>query len=179
MVPTLRPILIMKTYQWFQMQLYCNLCNYISTIFSNIGEWSNATILHIMQLYATISHLMQLYATYATICNYIATYATILQLYATFSTICNYIETYATILQLYATILHQFCMQLYCNNFVCNYIATMQLYATFLMQHVYPMKNHSKIPCKLQSQILLKCCLHDPTSKHILVVVVSLVFEER
>ena len=70
-------------------------------------------------------------------------------------------------------------MQLYCNNFVCKYIATMQLYETCLMQHVYPMTNHSKIPCKLQSQILLKCRLHDPTSKHILVVVVSLVFEER
>jgi hypothetical protein len=109
MVHTLRPILIMKTYQWFQMKLYCNYIANIVTIFSNIGEWSNATILHLMQLYATILQLMQLY------CNYIATYATILmQLYATYA-------TYATILQL---------MQLYCNNFACNYIATMQLYAT-------------------------------------------------
>jgi hypothetical protein len=86
MVHTLRPILIMKMYQWFQMQLYCNLCNYIATIFSNTGEWSNATILHLMQLYATILQIMQL-----------------MQLYA----------TYATILQLYATILQQFRMQLY------------------------------------------------------------------
>ena len=90
------------------LQLYFNLCNYIATIFSNIGEWSNTTILHLMQLYATISHLMQLYAT-------------ILQLYATYATICNYIATYATILQLYATILQQFCMQLYCNYAtICN-----------------------------------------------------------
>jgi hypothetical protein len=166
MVHTLRPILIMKTYQWFQMQLYCNLCNYIATIFSNIGEWSNATILHLMQLYATISHLMQLYAT---ICNYMQLYCNYMQLYAT---ICNYI---ATICNYIATIFAT----------ICNYIATilyatiLQLYATCLMQHVYPMTNHSKIPCKLQSQILLKCRLHDPTSKHILVVVVSLVFEER
>ena len=41
-------------------------CNYIATIFSNIGEWSNATILQPVQLYATILQLMQLYATYAT-----------------------------------------------------------------------------------------------------------------
>ena len=40
---------------------------HIATIFSNIGEWSNATILHLMQLYETILHLMQLYATNATI----------------------------------------------------------------------------------------------------------------
>jgi hypothetical protein len=119
MVHTLRPILIMKTYQWFQMQLYCNLCNYIATIFSNIGEWSNATILHLMQLYATISHLMQLYATICNLCNY-------MQLYAT---ICNYMQLYATILQLYATILQQFCMQLYCNYAtICNYATCLMFF---------------------------------------------------
>ena len=71
---------------------------HIATIFPNIGEWSNETILHLMQLYATILQLMQLYATHATICNYIATisYATICK----YATICNYAtmqhETYAT-----------------------------------------------------------------------------------
>jgi hypothetical protein len=103
MVHTLRPILIMKTYQWFQMQLYCNLCNYIATIFSNTGEWSNATILHLMQLYATILHLMQLYAT-----------------------ICNYMQ----LMQLYATILQQFRMQLYATmqHALCSF--PKNLYAT-------------------------------------------------
>ena len=104
MVHTLRPILIMKTYQWFQIQLYCNLCNYIATIFSNIGEWSNETILQLMQLYATILQLMQLYATYATIlqqfrmqlCNMqlMQLYATILQLYATSCGNFNFVQLY-------------------------------------------------------------------------------------
>jgi hypothetical protein len=69
------------------MQLYCNLCNYIATIFSNIGEWSNATILQLMQLYATT------YATYATILQQFR-----MQLYATMQ-LCN-----MQLMQLYATI---------------------------------------------------------------------------
>jgi hypothetical protein len=40
-----------------------------ATIFSNIGEWSNETILQLMQLYATILQLMQLYCNNF-VCNY-------------------------------------------------------------------------------------------------------------
>jgi hypothetical protein len=70
-----------------------------ATIFSNIGEWSNATIL---QLYCNLCNYMQLYATYATICK------CNMQLY---ETICNYI---ATICNYIATL--------------CNYMQLMQLY---------------------------------------------------
>jgi hypothetical protein len=126
MVHTLRPILIMKTYQWFQMQLYCNLCNYIATIFSNIGEWSNATILHLMQLYATILQLyatilqqirMQLYATMQ-LCNYMQLMQ-LKQLYGTYATLCNFMQ------QLYATLCNLCNYATICN--LCNY-NYMQLY---------------------------------------------------
>jgi hypothetical protein len=66
---------------------------HIATIFSNIGEWSNATIFH----------LMQLYATYATICN-LCNYMQLMQLYATYATICNYMQQFH--MQLYATMQH-------------------------------------------------------------------------
>jgi hypothetical protein len=98
------------------LQQYCNLCNYIETIFSNIGEWSNATILQLMQLYFNLCN---------NLCNYIATYATILQQFR---------------MQLYATMQ---LMQLYCNNFVCNYMQLcnmqlmklQQLYGTYATLH--------------------------------------------
>jgi hypothetical protein len=102
-------------YQWFQMQLYCNLCNYIATIFSNIGEWSNATILQLMQLYATILQLMQLYATILQqfcmqLCN--MQLMQLQQLYGTYATLCNLcnFNNFMELMQLYATL--------------CNYIAT-------------------------------------------------------
>jgi hypothetical protein len=84
------------------LQLYCNLCNYIATIFSNIGEWSNATILQLMQLYCNLCNYMQFMQLYCNnfVCNYmqLCNYETcnfnnfmeLMQLYAT---LCNYIAT--------------------------------------------------------------------------------------
>jgi hypothetical protein len=68
-----------------------------ATIFSNIGEWSNETILQLMQLYEIIMQqfCMQLYATMQ-LCNMQLTqlYATILQLYATRCGNFNFMQLY-------------------------------------------------------------------------------------
>jgi hypothetical protein len=85
-----------------QMQLYCNLCNYIATIFSNIGEWSNATILQLMQLYATYATIlqqfrMQLYATMQ-LCN--MQLMQLQQLYGTYETLRNFMQLYCNYMQL-------------------------------------------------------------------------------
>ena len=81
-----------------------------ATIFSNIGEWSNATILQLMQLYATI---LQLYATYATILQqfHMQLYEImqlfnmqlmqLQQLYGTYATLCNYIATICNYQKMY------------------------------------------------------------------------------
>ena len=68
-------------YQWFQMKLYCNLCNYIATY---------ATYATILQQFR-----MQLYATMQ-LCNMQLTqlYATILQLYATRCGNFNFMQLY-------------------------------------------------------------------------------------
>ena len=142
----------MKTYQWLQMQLYCNLCNYFATIFSNIGEWSNATILQLMKLYATILKLMQLYTTILQLMQLYETYATILQqfhmqlcnyatmqhaTYATSTTLwnlCNFTQLYATLRNLcnYATICNLCCLATICNYMTdrCGNFNFMQLNAT-------------------------------------------------
>jgi hypothetical protein len=66
---------------------------HIATIFSNIGEWSNAPILHLMQLYGTYETILQLMQLYATIFQQFC-----MQLYAN-------MQLYAT-MQLYETMQH-------------------------------------------------------------------------
>jgi hypothetical protein len=95
MVHTLRPILIMKTYQWFQMQH--------TTIFSNIG-WSNATILQLVTILQLYYQLMQLYATICNLCNYMQLYATCNNFVCNYMQLCNmpYVLSLKTYMQLYA-----------------------------------------------------------------------------
>jgi hypothetical protein len=111
--------------------LYCNYIATYATIFSNIGEWSNATILQLMQLYCNnfvCNYATMQHATYATsstlwnLCNFMQLYAT----YATMQLMQLYVGTILQLMQLYATILQQFCMQL------CNYMQLMQLYCNYM-----------------------------------------------
>jgi hypothetical protein len=71
-------------------------CNY--NLFSNIGEWSNATILQLMQLYATILQLMQLYCNNF-VCNYMQLMQ-LQQLYGTYATLRNFMQLYCNYMQL-------------------------------------------------------------------------------
>jgi hypothetical protein len=109
----------MKTYQWFQMQLYCN---YIATYAIILQLYSQILVSGQMQLYCILCNyatilLMQLYSTYATICNYMQLYCNYMQLYCNnfiYATICNY-----------AT-----CNLCNLSN-LCNLCNFMQLYATY------------------------------------------------
>jgi hypothetical protein len=107
------------------MQLYCNLCNYIATIlYATICNY--ATMQH--ATYATLCNYMQLGVAISTLCNFMMDRCgnfNFMQLNETIcncvesETCCNYIAAYATICNLcnyittYATI---------CN--LCNYNAT-------------------------------------------------------
>jgi hypothetical protein len=137
------------------LQLYCNLCNYIATIFSNIGECSNATILQLMQLYATILQLMQLMklmqlycnnficnymqlCNYATcnLCNFMQLYCNYMQLGVAISTLCNFMMDRCgnfNFMQLNETICNCVESEMCCNYIatyatICNYMQLMQLY---------------------------------------------------
>ena len=129
-------------------------CNYIATyatIFSNIGEWSNATILQLMQLYATILQLMQLYCNNF-VCNYMQLcnmqLMQLQQLYGTYATLRNFMQLYAT----YETMkIMQQCnyMQL---MLPCNY---MQLYdrQDLLPEIGYATKNENKNENKTKQKL--------------------------
>jgi hypothetical protein len=135
------------------LQLYSQLLvMVIATIFSNIGEWSNATILQLMQLYelyATIlqQFRMQLYATMQ-LCNmqlmqlYATIYATILRNFmqllvgVAISTLCNFMTDRCgnfNFMQLNETICNCVESETCCNYIatyatICNYMQLMQLY---------------------------------------------------
>ena len=105
-------------YQWFQMKLYCN---YIATYATILQLYSQILVSGQMQLYCNLCNYMQLYCNLCNLCNYIATisYATmqlcnmqlmqLQQLYGTYATLRNFMQLYAT----YAT------MQL---MLACNYM---------------------------------------------------------
>jgi hypothetical protein len=99
------------------MQLYCNYI--IATIFSNIGEWSNATILQLMQLYCNnfvcnymqlcnmqLMQLQQLYATIMQLMQLQQLYGNFMQLmqlqqlYGTYATLRNFMQLYCNYMQL-------------------------------------------------------------------------------
>jgi hypothetical protein len=116
------------------MQLYCNYN--LLQLYSNIGEWSNATILQLMQLYATILQLMQ----------HMQLYATILQQYAT-----------------YATILQQFRMQLYATMQLCNFMQLQQLYGTYatLRNFMQLYCNYMQLPKNVYWHDNLSSCFNE------------------
>ena len=120
-------------YQWFQMQLYCNLCNYIATICNYIATISYATICN----YATCNlcnfyNFMELMQIYETLCNY-------MQLGVAISTLCNFMTDRCgnfNFMQLNETICNCVESETCCNDIatyatICNYMQLMQLYATY------------------------------------------------
>jgi hypothetical protein len=118
-----------------QMQLYCNLCNYMQLM--QMQLYCNCMQLYEICNYATcnLHNFMQLYCNYmqlgvaiSTLCNFMTDRCgnfNFMQLNETIcncvesETCCNYIATYATICN------YMQLMQLYCN--LCNYMQLMQL----------------------------------------------------
>jgi hypothetical protein len=108
-----------------QMQLYCNLCNYMQQFRMQLYATMQLCNMQLTQLYATICNYMQLGVAISTLCNFMTDRCgnfNFMQLNETIcncvesETCCNYIATYATICN------YMQLMQLYCN--LCNYNAT-------------------------------------------------------